>query len=178
MNRSLAALAAALLGLVVLGCAGSAGAPSRQPPQVPSANAPAPAGSGAPTSVPGVSIQNGTTLEVSLVVNGVVVRTIGPGGCLGCGGRAGIPAAELPALPWDVVVLTPSGRTLTGLTVHEGRRRADELAGRWGQLQGCGRARRPVLRAARRLGRATDRGPRTGPRFARRLRPVAEEVLE
>ena len=120
MNRSLAALAAALLGLVVLGCAGSAGAPSRQPPQPPSASATPPPGSGAPSAVPGLSIQNGTALEVSLVVNGVVVRTIGPGGCLGCGGGAGIPAVELPALPWNVAVLTPSRRELTTLTVHEG----------------------------------------------------------
>ena len=120
MIRSLAALAAALLGLVVLGCAGSTTTPGTLPPQPPSANTPAPAGSGAPTSVPGLSIQNGTTLEVSLVVNGVVVRTIGPGGCLGCGGGAGIAAAELPALPWNVAVRTPSGRELTTLTVHEG----------------------------------------------------------
>jgi hypothetical protein len=167
MNRSLAALAAALLGLVVLDCTGSTTTPVTLPPQVPSANAPAPAGSGALASVPGLSIQNGTTLEVSLVVNGVVVRKIGPGGCLGCGGGASRPALE-PRRP-DAV-----GQGADDAHGARGRRRGDELAGRWGQLPGRRRPRRPVLRASRRLDRATDRRPRTGPRFARRLRTLGD----
>jgi hypothetical protein len=64
---------------------------------------------------PGLSISNGTTLTVTLLVNGSPVGTFAPGT-----GRDPIPASELPSLPWKVEARSPSGRLLTSMTVHPG----------------------------------------------------------
>lgn len=64
---------------------------------------------------PDLGISNGTTLTVTLVVNGAVVRTVAPGG-----GVNAIAANDLPALPWAVEARSPSGRVLTSMTVKAG----------------------------------------------------------
>ena len=64
---------------------------------------------------PGLSIANGTTLTVTLVVNGAPLGTFGPGV-----ERDPIPAADLPALPWHVEARSPSGRVLASMTVRPG----------------------------------------------------------
>jgi hypothetical protein len=71
------------------------------------------AGQAAPS--PGLSISNGTTLTVTLVVNGTPVGTFAPGT-----GRDPIPASDLPALPWHVEARSPSGRLLTSMIVDPG----------------------------------------------------------
>ncbi len=68
-----------------------------------------------PTPSPGLSIANGTTLTVTLVVNGTMVGTFAPGV-----ERDPIPATDLPALPWNVEARSPSGRVLTSMTVRPG----------------------------------------------------------
>jgi hypothetical protein len=71
-------------------------------------------GSGAsPSSIP-LSISNGTTIPVMLVVNGTVVETVAPGG------HEDPVKATLPPLPWSVETLSPSGRVLSRLTVDAG----------------------------------------------------------
>ncbi len=62
-----------------------------------------------------LSISNGTTLTVTLVVDGIVVRTVAPST-----GADPIPASALPALPWVVEARSPSGRVLTSMTVKAG----------------------------------------------------------
>jgi hypothetical protein len=80
------------------------------------------AGCGATTSPsitsspqPGLSISNGTTLTVTLVVNGTPVATFAPHT-----GRDAIPASDLPPLPWTVEARSPSGRVLTSMAVRAG----------------------------------------------------------
>jgi len=72
-------------------------------------------GTPAPTPPPGLSISNGTTLTVTLVVNGMPVATFARGT-----GRDPIPASELSALPWNVEARSPSGRVVASMTVHPG----------------------------------------------------------
>jgi hypothetical protein len=74
-------------------------------------------GLGAPPARPvGVEVSNGTTLPISLVVNGVVVRNIGPGD----GTQEPITADVLGPMPWQVEAKSASGRVLLNLIVHEG----------------------------------------------------------
>ncbi len=119
------AVAVVLACMILGGCVAAAGTPSTVPspgssPEGPVLSTASPAGEG-DASLDGLSIHNGSTLEVSLVVNGTEIRNMDPGGCLGCGVHgAGIPLAELPPLPWHVVLLTSSSRTLGTLDVHEG----------------------------------------------------------
>jgi hypothetical protein len=61
-----------------------------------------------------LSISNGTTIAVALVVNGKVIETVPPGGY-----EDPIKAA-LPPLPWNVATLSPSGRVLSSMTVRAG----------------------------------------------------------
>jgi hypothetical protein len=67
-----------------------------------------------------LSINNTTTLVVTLVVNGTAVGTFPPGTCRGCHGDDGIPVNELPPLPWSVEARSPSGRLLVAMTVYAG----------------------------------------------------------
>jgi hypothetical protein len=61
-----------------------------------------------------LSIQNGTTIAVTLVVNGKVIETVA------AGGYQDPIKAELPGLPWNVETRSPSGRVLSSMTVHAG----------------------------------------------------------
>lgn len=73
-----------------------------------------------PGTIPALALQNGTTIEVTLVVNGTTVRTFGPRTCAGCSGADGIQPSELGPLPWTVEARSPSGRVLLSMTVHPG----------------------------------------------------------
>ena len=122
--------AVALAAVIVLGGCGASGPTSRlggAPSIAPGASASeAPGGdSGIPLGVlppdsMSLSINNGTTLTVTLVVNGTLVASLEPATCLGCGQDDGVPASLLPPLPWQAEVRSPSGRVLVSLTVHEG----------------------------------------------------------
>jgi hypothetical protein len=74
--------------------------------------------SSAPPSASGtqmtLSVQNGTTIAVTLVVNGKVIETVA------AGGYQDPIKAELPGLPWNVETRSPSGRVLSSMTVHAG----------------------------------------------------------
>lgn len=61
-----------------------------------------------------LSISNGTTIPVVLVVNGNVVETVAPGG------YEDPVEAWLPRLPWAVETRSPSGRVLSRMTVNAG----------------------------------------------------------
>jgi hypothetical protein len=81
------------------------GAPARPPD---------PSASCLPGALCGLGVANGTTLVVTLVVNGTWQRAYGPHD----GGE--VQARDLPPLPWDVEARTPSGRVLASMTVREG----------------------------------------------------------
>jgi tetrahydromethanopterin S-methyltransferase subunit F len=74
--------------------------------------APATTGAAAPVSL---GISNGTTLEVTLFVNGERVADYPPGGP-----QPSIDSSSLPALPWIVEARSPSGRVLTSMQVKSG----------------------------------------------------------
>ena len=65
---------------------------------------------------PQLGISNGTTLAVTLTVNGEKVAESKPGGP-----QPRIDVAELPPLPWDVEARSPSGRLLTSMHVDPGQ---------------------------------------------------------
>ena len=67
------------------------------------------------TSKPRLAIENGTTLVVSLFVNGAKVAESKPGS------PRDIRVAGLPALPWTVEAKTASGRLLTSFEIAEGQ---------------------------------------------------------
>ncbi len=79
-----------------------------------------PGASTTPASAMALAVQNGTTLRVSIFVNGMLVRVVDPGACLGCRGDDAIPASELPNLSWSVEARTSGGRVLSSLTVDAG----------------------------------------------------------
>jgi hypothetical protein len=60
---------------------------------------------------PPLSVANGTSLRVTVAVNGLVLATIQPGE------RADPIAATLPPRPWAIELRAPSGRVLAALTV-------------------------------------------------------------
>jgi len=64
---------------------------------------------------PKLGISNGTTLTVTIVVNGRTVATAEPEG-----DRPEVDPLTLPDLPWSVEARTPSGRLLTSMTVKAG----------------------------------------------------------
>ena len=97
-------LAAGLLCILMIGCA-------------------APLPSAAPTVTltpspqrPNLGAANGTTLTVTLVVNGQRVAVFPPGGP-----DPSIDLTALPPLPWTVEALSPSGRVLTSMRVQPGQ---------------------------------------------------------
>lgn len=61
-----------------------------------------------------LSIENDTTIAVTLAVNGKVVETVPPGG------YQDPIKAESPAPPWNVETRSPSGRVLSSMTVGAG----------------------------------------------------------
>jgi hypothetical protein len=61
-----------------------------------------------------LEISNGTTLLVSVAVNGKTITSVGPGNV------ARINPSLLPPLPWKVEARTTSGRLLTSLSVQAG----------------------------------------------------------
>lgn len=65
---------------------------------------------------PALGISNGTTLDVTLFVNGVLVVTDPPGGP-----APEIQTAAMPALPWVVEARSASGRVLTSMRVEPGQ---------------------------------------------------------
>lgn len=67
------------------------------------------------TSVPvGINVANGTTVAVTVVVNGTVVETVPPG-------ATEVPLrAALPGRPWSVEARSPTGRVLAAFTVPSG----------------------------------------------------------
>jgi hypothetical protein len=116
---------------IALLCALLAGCATPQPPQTPrtpsvapSAVSALPSSSELPGTVPAgamsLSIQNGTTLKVTLLVNSVLVATLAPGACIGCQLDDGVPASRLSPLPWQVEARSPSGRILVSMTVRQG----------------------------------------------------------
>jgi hypothetical protein len=92
MRRAL--LVAALLGLVVA-CTAD------RPPSA--------------SEHPDLGVSNGTTLTVTLVVNGQPVATFEPGQPVPT-----IDPTRLPDLPWAVEARSPSGRVLTSMRVKPG----------------------------------------------------------
>jgi hypothetical protein len=77
----------------------------------PTASSPPPSPSGTQTTL---SIQNDTTIAVTLVVNGKVIETVP------AGGYEDPIKAQLPGLPWNVETRSPSGRVLSSMTVSAG----------------------------------------------------------
>jgi hypothetical protein len=69
-----------------------------------------------PPSSPNLGVSNGTTLTVTIFVNGQRVGdfpSAGPG--------PSIDPATLPAMPWTVEARSPSGRVLTSMHVEPGQ---------------------------------------------------------
>jgi hypothetical protein len=64
----------------------------------------------------GVEISNGTDLDVTLVVNGKVIRVVPAHD----GTPLPITADVLGPMPWTVEARTSTGRLLTSMVVHEG----------------------------------------------------------
>jgi len=64
---------------------------------------------------PNLGVSNGTTLTVTLVVNGQRLAIVPPGGP-----EPSIDIDALPSLPWSVEAVSPSGRVLTSMQVQPG----------------------------------------------------------
>jgi len=64
---------------------------------------------------PSLGVSNGTTLTVTLIVNGQTVATFEPGRP-----APTIDVMRLPDLPWSVEARSPSGRVLTSMQVKPG----------------------------------------------------------
>ena len=118
MRRSRWAAVLTAFAMVAAGCSlpPPSSPPSSSSPASPSGPTPPPGAVVVPADQFDLGINNGTTLTVALVVNGTEVRQVDPG-------QAPIlTAAQLPQLPWNVEVRTPSGRPLVGMTVRVGDR--------------------------------------------------------
>jgi hypothetical protein len=61
-----------------------------------------------------LSANNGTTVPLTLVVNGSPIRELSPGS------QVTITSGDLPSLPWAAEVRFVRGRTLVSLAVHAG----------------------------------------------------------
>jgi hypothetical protein len=70
---------------------------------------------GSPAFGEAIDIENGTTLAVTIIVNGAPVGTVGPHD------GASIAGAALPPKPWDVTAVSPSGRQLLRFGVRPGQ---------------------------------------------------------
>ena len=67
-----------------------------------------------------LGIENGTTLEISLVVNGTEVARVSPKSGRVSDGSTQVGIPNLPAPPWDVEARTSTGRLLLELLVEPG----------------------------------------------------------
>jgi hypothetical protein len=79
-----------------------------------------------PSPAPGdfdIVVDNGTTMDLVVRVNGVAIHGFGPGD----GGT--IPASGLGTLPWTVEAVTASGRRVTSMDVVAGSSGCSEPAG-------------------------------------------------
>ena len=92
MRRSVVVL---VLGLIVGGCGTAPESPAAVHPKL--------------------GISNGTTLTVTIVINGRTVATREPDA-----GGPDVDPLTLPDLPWSVEARSPSGRVLTSMTVKAG----------------------------------------------------------
>ncbi len=108
MRAGLAGLAFLAIALAVAGC-------SLLPSPTPAGPTPPPGAIVVPPERMTLSLSNGTTLPVSLVVNGTDVAVVQPQD-----GINEMPAAQLPPLPWAVEIRSPSGRVLVSAAVHAG----------------------------------------------------------
>jgi hypothetical protein len=97
MNTFALRIRAVSVAIVVVGIA--AGCQAAAPP-TPSAAA-----------EPPLSISNGTTIPVTVVVNGIVLETVAPGD------RLDPIAMALPPRPWAIEARSPTGRVLSSLAV-------------------------------------------------------------
>ena len=98
LSSAMKPLASVLLCLLIAGCASLL--PSATPSFAPN---------------PSLDVSNGTTLTVTLLVNGDAVGEFPPGGP-----DPTIDVAALPPLPWKVEARSPSGRVLTSMDVAPG----------------------------------------------------------
>ena len=73
---------------------------------------------------PKLGISNGTTLDVTLFVNGVRVAEYPAGGP-----QPEIDSSRFPALPWVVEARSATGRVLTSMTVAPGQVRTTAVPG-------------------------------------------------
>lgn len=89
-----------------------------------------------PTTSPpvGIGVSNGTTLDVTLVVNGIVVRVFAPGS----GTPDPITASTLGPMPWVVEARSSSGRVLTKMTVNPGDVAYQDLGSGQSSARGVG----------------------------------------
>jgi hypothetical protein len=108
VRAGLAALAFLAIALTIAGC-------SLLPSPTPAGPTPPPGAIVVPPERMTLSLSNGTTLPVSLVVNGTDVAVIQPQD-----GINEMPAAQLPPLPWTVEIRSPSGRVLVSAAIHAG----------------------------------------------------------
>lgn len=74
-------------------------------------------------------VSNQTTLTVTLVVNGAVIRSVQPQ-------TQEIVSTNLPPLPWSVETRTSSGRALSRLTLRAGDVWVTNLPGGGSQMKG------------------------------------------
>lgn len=109
-------LATLTLGCYAAGCSPSpAPTPSRTSSQSPTSTpspTPSPGPTSSATAQPPLSIWNGTTLQITLIVNGQPMRTIQPGDRQDPVDRTGFPAP-----PWHVEARTATGRVLAEMDV-------------------------------------------------------------
>jgi hypothetical protein len=106
-----------------------------------------------------LSIENDTTIAVTLVVNGKVIETVP------AGSYEDPIKAELPGLPWNGETRSPSGRVLSSMTVRAGDVRETTYPNGGGEAHGdavrvdlsCGRL--DVWSGPPMLGPAPDTGP-------------------
>lgn len=148
------------LALVVgVACAACSSAPPTAQPTATPAPVDTPAPVGQFGGVPVLGIENGTTLAVTLIVNGQAVGTDLPGT-----GLAPIDFGKLPPLPWTVEARSPSGRVLTSMTVRAGDVSATtDPNGNWGSTGTIGRIDLSCGRITIFAGYETPSGPAPGP---------------
>ncbi len=104
---------AALTVWALAGCVPGAGASA----------SPSPLPSGAADQI-GLGVDNGTELQLFLVVNSAVVEALAPHTA-----DRSIPMSALPPLPWVVQVKTPSGRALVTMTAAPADLQGPAVAG-------------------------------------------------